>query len=82
MKIIKAFSASVLIHVFIFLTCYGMILLWKNSALSVVDIDLSGSTLMLRPSNKANMSKQPIESVRDWFISTGKNWQLFLKKKQ
>ncbi len=72
MRLLKGFTASILIHVFIFLSCYYMIIWWKNSDLSAVDIDLTSSTLMLRPSKATAKSAQPEITVQDWYLSDSK----------
>jgi TonB family protein len=70
MKILKGFAASILIHVFLFSSLYYMIIWWKNSSFSSVNIDLSGSALLLRPSRNAVRSR-PIKAEPDWIISRG-----------
>jgi len=70
MRVIKGFVASILIHVVIFLTGYYMIIWWKNSNFPAIDIDLSSSTLMLRPSKAANKAIQPEIINREWYFST------------
>jgi TonB family protein len=68
MRILKGFAASIMIHLFIFLSCYMALMWWKNSSFAAIDIDLSTSTLMLRPSQQANKPVQPAITVKDWYI--------------
>lgn len=70
MRILKGFTASILIHVFLFLSIYYMIIWWKNSNFSSVNIDLSGSALLLRPSKNFNRVR-PLKADPDWIISRG-----------
>jgi TonB family protein len=69
MRVIKGFVASILMHVFIFLAGYYMIIWWKNSSYSAIDIDLSSSTLMLRPSKAVNKAIQPEIINQEWYYS-------------
>ena len=39
MRIFKGFVASVMIHLFFFTSCYLLVIWWKNSPFSAVDID-------------------------------------------
>lgn len=68
MRVLKGFAASILIHMFIFVAGYFAITWWKASSFAAVDIDLSSSTLMLRPSKQANKPAVPVVSVQDWYI--------------
>jgi TonB family protein len=72
MRILKGFTASILIHVFIFFSCYYMIMWWKNSNFAAVDIDLTSSTLLLRPLKSANKVLQPAVTLEEWFFNDSK----------
>ena len=71
MRVFKSFIASIMIHAFIFAACYYMIIWWKNSSFSAIDIDLSSSSLMLRPSKTVHKFMQA-ETDRDWYMSSGR----------
>jgi TonB family protein len=71
MRAIKSITASILIHLFIFMSCYYGIIWWKNSSFSAIDIDLSGSTLMLRPANTKKKAVVPQVQAQDWYFNTG-----------
>jgi len=46
-----------------------MIMWWKNSSFSAINIDLSGSSLLLRPSKNINKNLKLVNPDPDWFIS-------------
>ncbi len=68
MKFYKYFAISALGHIVFFALFYSLILLWKHSAMPVMDIDLTGSSLLLRPLK--NIEKKPLlyNEKNDWFI--------------
>jgi TonB family protein len=68
MKFYKYMAVSALGHVIFFALFYSLVLLWKNSALSVIDIDLTGSSLLLRPFKSAEKMPVVYNPANDWFI--------------
>jgi TonB family protein len=71
MRLFKGFIASILIHACVFFAGFFLITWWKNSSFAAIDVDLAGSTLLLRPSKAVNKSAPP-EYRSDWFMSTGR----------
>jgi TonB family protein len=69
MRIFKGFVASVMIHLFFFTSCYLLVIWWKNSPFSAVDIDLRGSSLLLRPAKPVLASKPAVTKDEEWYIS-------------
>ena len=69
MRLAKGFAVSILIHIFLFVSVYYMIVLWKNSGFSAINIDLSGSSLLLRPSKNINKNMKLVNPDQDWLIS-------------
>ena len=45
--------------------------LWEHSALSAVNIDLAGSTLLLRPSKSAKSAVPKQAQQQEWYIAQG-----------
>jgi TonB family protein len=71
MRLFKSFIVSILIHAFIFSAGYYMIIWWRNSSFSAINIDLSSSSLMLRPSKTVSRVVQA-ETGRDWYMNSGR----------
>jgi len=68
MRFYKFFTISAVAHIVLFGMFYSLVLLWKSSSLSFIDIDLTGSSLLLRPFKTAEKKPVVYSSANDWFI--------------
>jgi TonB family protein len=71
MRLARGFVVSILLHILIFTSGYYMLMWWKNSRFSDINIDLTSSSLMLRPARPTNKKVQPEYTQQEWFIGAG-----------
>jgi TonB family protein len=68
MKFYKYLAVSAVAHLVFFALFYSLILVWKNSSLSAIDIDLTGSSLLLRPFKSMEKTPATYNPANDWFV--------------
>ncbi|MCE5299984.1 MAG: TonB family protein [Spirochaetia bacterium] len=68
MTYLKPLTASLLIHLSVFLAGYYALHWWKHSGFNVMDIDLTSSELMLRPSKTQPANPRPLPVVTEWYM--------------
>jgi TonB family protein len=72
MKLLKGFSFSLLIHALLFSAGFGYIAWEKAHAVSVMDIDLHNSSLLLRPKQISGGRRLMTIPLEPWYLTTNK----------